>query len=208
MKAAIRFDSAATLHSSVTNCTLHNGLGWGLYAKSSKNIQITDNIFFNFRPIGVAFQAATNLTFNSNVIGHTTQRETLETTEVIDKRAALAACSYFDGDTCTDVSIYDNIVAGAAYAGYVVRSHECGDYSSNVFRNNVAHSIHGEPGGGLGAYIFPDPATSQSTTCFEASNFTVYKATKQGMYGHETAKRAIFSGMTMIDNIKGYGYIG
>jgi parallel beta-helix repeat protein len=69
LKAAIRFESAATLHSSVTNCTLHNGLGWGMYMKSSKNIQVSDNIFYNFRPIGVAMQAATNVTFNDNVLG-------------------------------------------------------------------------------------------------------------------------------------------
>jgi len=55
LKAAIRFDSASTLHSSVTNCSLHNGYGWGMYVKSSKNIQIADNIVYNFRPIGVAF---------------------------------------------------------------------------------------------------------------------------------------------------------
>jgi parallel beta-helix repeat protein len=55
LKSAIRFESAATLHSSVTNCTLHNGYGWGMFVKSSKNIQIADNIIYNFRPIGVAF---------------------------------------------------------------------------------------------------------------------------------------------------------
>jgi len=52
-KAALRFEAATTLHSSVTNSAIHNGYSWGLNIKSSRNIHIENNVFFNFRPVGV-----------------------------------------------------------------------------------------------------------------------------------------------------------
>jgi len=45
-KAAIRFESAAALHSSITNSAIHNGYAWGLNVKASANIHIKNNIFF------------------------------------------------------------------------------------------------------------------------------------------------------------------
>jgi hypothetical protein len=54
LKAALRFESAATRYSEVTNCSVHNGYSWALNAMGSANINITNNVFFNFRPIGVA----------------------------------------------------------------------------------------------------------------------------------------------------------
>ena len=53
LKAAIRFESASTLPSSVTNSAIHNGYAWGLHVTGSSNINITNNVFFNFRPIGL-----------------------------------------------------------------------------------------------------------------------------------------------------------
>jgi hypothetical protein len=67
-KAAIRFESASTLHSSVTNCAIHNGYSWGAYIKSSANIHIENNIFFNFRPVGVGILSSRNITFDHNVV--------------------------------------------------------------------------------------------------------------------------------------------
>lgn len=67
----------------------------------------------------------------------------------------------------------NNIAAGAPYAGFAVPGHDCGDYSDNTFKNNVAHSINGG-GGGQGAIIFPNPDKSHGG-CFEASYFTAYK---------------------------------
>jgi hypothetical protein len=53
-KSAIRFESAETELSSVTNCSLHNGYSWAINVKKSANVYIADNVIYNFRPIGVA----------------------------------------------------------------------------------------------------------------------------------------------------------
>jgi len=53
LKSAIRFESAATLPSEVTNCSVHNGYSWAVNMMGSANINISNNVFFNFRPIGV-----------------------------------------------------------------------------------------------------------------------------------------------------------
>jgi hypothetical protein len=35
------------------NSAFHNGMGWGFWAKRSKNIVLENNVYFNFRPVGV-----------------------------------------------------------------------------------------------------------------------------------------------------------
>jgi glucokinase len=104
---------------------------------------------------------------------------------------------------CSDISIVNNIVAGASYAGYVVTAHECGDKDQKHFRDNIAHSIIG-PNSGLGAAIFPDPAKpSQTTTCYEASRFTAYKCLEFGIFAFYRGVHVKFTNMTMIDNRHG-----
>jgi len=76
-KAAIRFESAVQSHSSITNSAIHNGLGWGINVKGSKNIMLKDNIVFGFRPIGVGIDASHNVTFDNNIVGKVEHRTTL-----------------------------------------------------------------------------------------------------------------------------------
>jgi len=177
MNSAIRWENAMSGHSSVTNCTLHNGFGWGINVKASANIELADNIIYNFRPIGVAFTSSTNISFHDNIVGHITERETFTAVDnMVDKRGGVAVCSYFDGDSCTDVNVYNNIASGIPYAGFITGGHDCGDSTSLKFKNNTAHTIDGVPLGGAGGYIFPDKAKSAHSTCFEAANFTTWKS--------------------------------
>jgi hypothetical protein len=70
-----------------------------------------------------------------------------------DPNGGIVAC-VVSGYPCRGVSIINNIVSGtytAAYAGY---GHNCGDYSSRNFKNNIAHSNNG-----VGAIISPDPSS-------------------------------------------------
>lgn len=76
-KAALRFESAVQSHSSVTNSAIHNGLGWGINVKASKNILFKDNVIFGFRPIGVGIDVSHNITFDNNVVGKVEHRTTL-----------------------------------------------------------------------------------------------------------------------------------
>lgn len=62
-----------------------------------------------------------------------------------------------------------NIAAGCPYGGFVAPGHDC-DATDSTFRDNTAHSNDGS-----GAYIYPDPAKSSHTNCYEGSHFNSYK---------------------------------
>jgi hypothetical protein len=68
-------------------------------------------------------------------------------------------------DSCSNIYIQNNIVAGAMYAGFISPGQDCGDDSNVNFFNNVAHSIKGDFGG-MGAMFYPDPNKSHLTTCW------------------------------------------
>lgn len=114
-----------------------------------------------------------------------------------------AICSRPENNKCKNLKITKNIAAGGAYAGFVVPASNCGDYTK--FRDNVAHSIDGFKGG-AGGVIFPDPSEpDQIPTCYEASYFTAYKCTQQGIIGFKTAKRILYHHITTFDNFYGTG---
>jgi len=77
-RAAIRFEGATTLPSSIINSTFHNGLGWGGRFKNAANLILQNNIWFSFRPVAVAIDSARNITFDSNFVGGTVERTTFE----------------------------------------------------------------------------------------------------------------------------------
>ena len=171
-KAALRFQSASTLQSSVTNSAIHNGFAWGLYITASANIVIKDNIFFRFRPIGAGIMSSRNIIFDNNVVGGIVDRTTLETGDkLVDKAGGVSVCAYQEGDTqCQNIKVRNNIVGGAVYGGFVTIGHACGDYSSQ-FEGNVAHSIRGFKSGN-GLYFKNHPNHAE---CVEYSNFFAYK---------------------------------
>lgn len=51
-KSAIRFESAASNWSAITNSALHNGYAWGVNIATSANILFKNNVIFQFRPMG------------------------------------------------------------------------------------------------------------------------------------------------------------
>jgi len=53
-RAAIRFENNVKKIHSISNSAFHSGLGMGFRAKNSKNLNIEDNIWFNFRQVGFA----------------------------------------------------------------------------------------------------------------------------------------------------------
>ena len=65
-------------------------------------------------------------------------------------------CGYYYPDTCSNITITNNIVAGTTFYGYNVYGHNCGESNTDTtFRNNIAHSING-----IGASIYPDPLST------------------------------------------------
>jgi len=102
-------------------------------------------------------------------VSHITQRETFTAADnLVDKRGAVVVCAYYEPDKCVDIKIYNNLVAGAAYAGFVTQGQECGDDTSMRFKNNIARGIDGEPGGGVGGVLWPDLSSTAQKACFEA----------------------------------------
>ena len=53
-RATIRFENNVKKTHSITNSAFHSGLGMGFRAKSSKNISLINNVWFNFKQVGVA----------------------------------------------------------------------------------------------------------------------------------------------------------
>jgi hypothetical protein len=93
-KAALRFEKSVQGYSEITNCAVHNGLGWAVNIKSAANILLKNNNFFNFRPVGVGIEGARNITVDGNVLLHVVEREV--TGDYIDKRGGFLMCTYND----------------------------------------------------------------------------------------------------------------
>ena len=198
--AAIRFENALTMGQRVTNSAIHNGLGWGLAAKQSRNLEITGNIFFNFKQIGVGLDSVQNVVFDSNVLSVVTERTTLEFSSSMsaDVQGGIAVCSLTYPRPCTDVQVSNNLVAGSIYAGFLTMGQDCGDDNALTFKDNVAHSVSGGLNG-IGAMIFPDPAKESHAECHQASHFKAYKCEEQGILSWGDSMHAIVSHITAVD---------
>ena len=158
-KTAVRFEGAVAKHSSLTNCTFHNGHGYGMNVRQSSNIYMSDNIWYNFVTIGVTINYGNNITLDNSVVVHTRERTTQDGGAMgIDKACGVCVCTLFHpGEICSDIAITNNIAAGLYYSGFTVRGEDC-DYTGEtpLFYNNVAHSIGGVSMG-HGAIIYPTP---------------------------------------------------
>lgn len=90
-----------------------------------------------------------------------------------DREACFAMCSFTDKVKCTKTSVTNSIVAGCPYAGFIAVGYSCndpvGESTTNVFKNNVAHSSNGS-----GFCIFPDIALNQNN-CYQGSHLFAYK---------------------------------
>lgn len=180
MRAAVRFEQAVTLPQRVTNSAIHNGLGWGVSVSKAKNIEMSNNVIFSFRPVGVGIDSVQNMTFDSNFVGGSVERTTFESLDQkVDKAGLVTVCSY-EMTKCTDVYVTNNIAAGGIYAGFVVAGHACGDYENSKFYGNVAHSIAGpDMGYGIIVYNNGDPGLGE---CIESSYNAAYKNYWHGIY--------------------------
>lgn len=164
-----------------------------------------NNIWWGFRPLGGVWDEVKNITFDGNVIAHVVDRTTFVSMDMLlDKKAGLSVCAY-RGTACSDLSIVNNLVAGTAYAGFIVPGHNCADENQKVFRDNTAHSIYGTNNEGHGAIIYANPGNPSLTKCMQGSHFTAWKCHNQGAYAFSQTKAVVMSDMTMIDNVKGFG---
>lgn len=177
-KAAIRFENSMTsaddeLKSSIENVVIHESIGWGVSIKNSQNISVKNVDVFKATQIGVSFDGVTNVSADGvNVFG-VDRRPIIFHDNVVDKECCFAFCSY-DELGCTTSSVTNSRVAGCPYAGFITVGHSCADpvgaSTTNVFKDNVAHSVNGS-----GIKFFPDGRDSTSSTCYQGSHAHVYK---------------------------------
>jgi polygalacturonase len=168
-------------HSSVTNCAIHNGYGWALHVKTSRNILIQGNTIWNFRPVGVGVQTSNNITIDGNVLGKVVGRTTFGGQKILDKEAGFSICAYHFPDPCQDIQVTNNIAGGIVYAGFLAPAHACGEEDTQtVFRNNTAHSSL-STGSGDGMMIFPNPADRSHPECYQGSHNNAYKINYAGV---------------------------
>jgi len=156
-KAALRFESASQLPSRISNSAIHNGYAWGLRIVASANIEIKNNVFFQFRPIGVGVIGSRNIVIDDNVVAGVVDRTTTEAGDkFVDKSGGFSICAYDPPDSnCLDIKVRRNLAAGVVYAGFVMTGHDCGD-TSGKYDGNVAHSVIGIKSG-HGAFIKEHP---------------------------------------------------
>lgn len=205
-KSALRFEKAATKTSTVSNCAIHNGLGWGIRLEQSANINLIGNVIYNFRPVGVVVDFSRNIKLEGNLLMHVVMRTTLDLAgSVVDMAGGFCICSYFDSsDSCEGITVKNNIATGVLHAGFIAPGDKCDETNYNAFYNNVAHSTGG-PMYGFGALIYPLKSDPAQSTCYEGSHFAGYKNYYMGAYGHFTTTEVRFHHMTMVDNREGFG---
>lgn len=166
-----------------------------MHILTSENIFIKDNIFFDFVKVGIQIDTSKNITLDGNHISRIIARNISEADGIIDITGGIYACAWIDEDLCYDIKLINNVVSGVGLYGYSMHGHECGDYSTIVFKNNIAHSIDG-----VGTVIFKNSASSTQGNCFEGSYFAAYKCTIDGAVTYSATNKVIFSNMVFIDN--------
>lgn len=199
-KAAIRFENTGeTAASYVKNSVVHNSQAWSLYIANSKNILVENSDFIGSKAVGVNLKSITDVTVDGIFVADVVSRVNEAGDKFVDKEGCVTFCSYFEPDTgCSGSKVINSIAAGCPYTGFIAPGHACDDYSSEKFRNNVAHS--GERTGG---HIYPDPSDPTSSQCYEGSYFKAYKNRDGGLTTMYNTFDQRMRYMTFVDNEKG-----
>ena len=222
MEAAINFKNAKILPSSVTNCAIHNSLGWGarilhsggdvtkratgLAAGEAGGIVFSNNFIFNVRPHGLVVSYSKNGIVDGNIIMKVVGRGK-DTDSYKDREGGIVFGwgDFADDTRMGNFTMNSNIVANARTAAYWARGHSCDD--PNVyFVNNTAHSNQGH--GTIFRGIAMDLGRNDGK-CFAASYFRAYK----NLGTAATSFNRLFINleyhhMIMIDNAKGFMPLG
>jgi hypothetical protein len=91
-----------------------------LHIELSENVALVNNIFFDFSTIGVNIQTSNNITLDGNAVVHIIPRTLYHFDKFVDPNAAFIICGFNFPDYCKDLTIINNIAAGANYSGYGV----------------------------------------------------------------------------------------
>ena len=199
-KAAIRFENTGNNSetSFVRNSVVHESEAWSLYVSNSRGIEIENSDFIGSKQVGVNLRSIRNCKIDDIFVADVSSRVNEAGDNFTDKEGCVAYCSFFEPNMCYGNTFTNSIAAGCVYSGFVAPGHNCYDDSSEIFKNNVAHSSER-----TGAHIYPDPANYQSSLCYEGSHFSAYKCRDGGITTMYNTMIQRMSSMTFVDNEKG-----
>lgn len=189
------------LKSSVENVVIYDSIGWGISVKNSQNISLKNVNVFKTTQIGVSIDGSTNISADGVNVYGVQRRPITFYDNVVDKECCFAFGTYF-GFGVTTSSVINSRVGGCPYAGFLAPAYGCADpvgaSTTNVFKNNVAHSVDGS-----GAAIVPDPKQATHKTCHQGSHFAAYKVSQGGIGTMQTSDEVRFSNIISVDNTLG-----
>lgn len=197
-KAAIRFERAKKGQSLIKDSAVSGTRGWAFNSIQSENVEVQTTAFVGARAIGVGIQASNKLKFDQVIMADVIMRPGFNDA-FLDQEACFSVCSLPDTGNCEQIKITNSIAAGCPYAGFITPGHKCGEADSqDSFRNNIAHSVYG-----VGVIVYPDPASSDSTTCYEGSKIMVYKIDGAAINTMFTSRSARITNSIIVDNRAG-----
>lgn len=120
-KAGLRFEAALTNKHFVNNSVIHKGLSWGLYIKSSANVQVKDTSIIGFMQVGVNIHASQSIDMDGMYTFDVRHRSLTSAGAEVEKESCVCSCSFFEPDTsCRAVTIRNSITGGCKHGGFVV----------------------------------------------------------------------------------------
>lgn len=153
-----------------------------------------------------------NVTVDNNWVMHIQNRLSFKIADgKLDKWAGIATCSLPSNSACSNITMTNNVVAGAIWAGFTAFAHRCGESATQkVFKNNVAHSVFERfPENGHGMIIRPDynDAKQMAESCSEASNNFAYKNLQGIAVGYSSeVRKSVTRDLVVIDNRVGFAH--
>ena len=137
----IKFVQGPGPMSFVHNCSIHDGIGWGIHVLSSKNVSIEDNLFFNCEKFLVRAISSNNYTIIGNLLIAPRKRN-LTDTGLYDMVAGIDIFKdQVPKNTGSSFSITRNLVQGGDGNGFVIPGMECGEQNIGFYSSFIPKLI-------------------------------------------------------------------
>jgi len=189
-KASVRFVNIKNLtstdtRSSVTNCSIHDGLGIGIMVSSAQDIVVDNNVVWFQHIGGIWMKNSPNTTITNNVAGGFGTRYWSGMT-LLDELAIFDLCN--KDQNCTDLTVQNNIAAGAERIGFLLPATSCDDTTS--YSNNLAHTVQ------HGAWIL---FNNLINGCQGFNGFKAYKTIEEGVLTYQGYKNLQVNDIETLD---------
>ena len=179
---------------------IHSGSSWGISIYLSANVDVLNTAVIGHYSVGVYSQQSSDTVIDGLFVGDIKENN-YDFYLFADTEACISFCSQTivqNDQNCQGSRIVNSIATGCKYAGFVVQGYTCDVTNSETFKNNVAHSIKGS-----GALVIPMLDDVNSKNCYEASDFSAYKCTEQGVATNFDSNEIRIHDMVFVDNQMG-----